>query len=173
MFGVFETSRVYLPCKEGLPNEIEHLVGAVTGRRVDRWDRATEEGIGFFDGKACVERLFDRLGISVEYAAVEEYGMIPGRTSRIRAEEKEIGYLGQVHPTTAAYFGVERDVYLFEVALDDLLPLVTPVPHYQPIPRFPPVVEDLAVVVNADVPASQVRVVILGHPLVSSVRAIR
>jgi phenylalanyl-tRNA synthetase beta chain len=95
--------------------------------------------------------------------------MIPGRTSRIRAGEKEIGYLGQVHPTTATYFGVERDVYLFEVALDDLLPLTTPIPHYRPIPRFPPVVEDLAVVVDADEPASRVRAVILGHPLVSSV----
>ncbi len=169
VFGVFETSRVYLPSKEKLPNEVEHLVGAITGRRVDRWGRATEEGIGFFEAKASVERLFDRLGVSVEYEAVEEYGMIPGRASRMRAEEKEVGYLGQVHPTTAAYFGVERDVYLFEVALDDLLPLVTPVPHYQPIPRFPPVVEDLAVVVDAELPASRVRDVIRGHPLVSSV----
>ncbi len=169
VFGVFETSRVYLPTKEKLPNEVEHLVGAVTGRRLDRWGRATEEGVGFFEAKATVERLFDRLGVTVEYEAVEEYGMIPGRSSRIRAEERELGYLGQVHPTTAAYFGVERDVYLYEVALDDLLPLVTPIPRYQPIPRFPPVVEDLAVVVGGDVPASRVRGVILGHPLVSSV----
>ena len=169
VFGVFETSRIYLPTEEKLPNEVEHLVGAVTGRRLDRWGRATDEGIGFFDAKSTVERLFDRLGVAVQYEAVEEFGMIPGRTSRIRAGEKELGHLGQVHPTTAAYFGVEQDVYLYEVVLDDLLPLVAPVPHYKPIPRFPPVVEDLAVVVEASVPASRVREAIEGHPLVSSV----
>jgi phenylalanyl-tRNA synthetase beta chain len=168
-FSVFEASRVYLPGKEQLPNEVEHLAGAVTGRRVDRWGRATEESIGFFDAKANLERLFDRLGVAVEYESAEEYGMIPGRTAEIRAGEKRIGLLGQVHPTTASYFGVERDVYLFEIVLDELLPLVSPVRHYQAIPRFPPVVEDLAVVVDQELPASKVHAGILGHPLVASV----
>ncbi|MGH9462273.1 MAG: phenylalanine--tRNA ligase subunit beta [Vicinamibacteria bacterium] len=167
-FAVFETSRVYLPGGE-LPEEVEHLVGAVTGRRTDRWGRATDAGVDFFDAKGYLERLFDRLGVSVSYADLEEFGMIPGRTAELRLEGTSIGCLGQVHPSTASAFGLDQDVYLFEVSLDALLPYVSSVRHYRPISRFPPVVEDLAVVVGQSVPAARVRDVILEHPLVSSV----
>ena len=167
-FSVFETSRVYLPGEE-LPEEMEHLVGAVTGRRVDRWGRATDAWIDFFEAKGFLERLFDRLAVSVSYQAVEEYGMIPGRTAEVRVENTRIGCIGQVHPSTASHFGVDQDVYLFEVTLDALLPFVSSVRHYQAISRFPPVVEDLAVVVAESIPAVQVRDGILNHPLVSSV----
>jgi phenylalanyl-tRNA synthetase beta chain len=167
-FSVFETSRVYLPGDE-LPEEVEHLVGAVTGRRIDRWGRATEAGVDFFDAKGYLERLFDRLGVSVSYEDLEEFGMIPGRTAELRVEGTPIGCMGQVHPSTARAFGVDQDVYLFEVTLDALLPYVSSVLHYRPVSRFPPVVEDLAVVVAQSVPAAQVRKEILKHPLVSSV----
>jgi phenylalanyl-tRNA synthetase beta chain len=167
-FAFFETSRVYLPGDE-LPEEIEHLVGAVTGRRVDRWGRATDAVVDFYDAKGYLERLFDRLGVSVTYADLAEFGMIPGRTAELRVEGAPIGCLGQVHPSTAGAFGIDRDVYLFEVSLDALLPYVSSVRHYRPVSRFPPVVEDLAVVVAQSVPAAQVRDGILAHPLVSSV----
>jgi phenylalanyl-tRNA synthetase beta chain len=167
-FAVFETSRVYLPGDE-LPEEVEHLVGAVTGRRIDRWGRATSAGVDFFDAKGYLERLFDRLGVSVSCADLEEFGMIPGRTAELRVEGTPIGCLGQVHPSTAGAFGIDQDVYLFEVTLDALLPYVSSVRHYRPVSRFPALVEDLAVVVAQSVPAARVRDLILEHPLVSSV----
>jgi len=167
-FSVFETSRVYLPGEEQLPRELEHLVGAATGRRADRWGRATEDWIGFFDVKGILERLFDRLGVTVLYQAGEDYGLIPGRTAAIRAGDRRVGVLGQVHPRTASDFGIDRDVYLFEIVLDDLLPLLRPVRHYRALSRFPPVAEDLAVVVDQSLPAAEVQAEILSHPLVSS-----
>jgi phenylalanyl-tRNA synthetase beta chain len=167
-FAVFETSRIYIPGEELLPTEIEHLVGAVTGRRPDRWGHATAEWVDFFDAKAYVERLFDRLGLQVDYAAAEEYGMVPGRTAEIRAGGRRLGVLGQVHPETAGPFGVDQEVYLFEIVLDDLLPLLEPIRHYEPGSRFPSVEEDLALMVDLDLPAEQVRREIQGHPLVVS-----
>jgi phenylalanyl-tRNA synthetase beta chain len=167
-FAVFETSRVYQPGNELLPNEVEHLVGALSGRRLDRWGRATEEWVDFFDAKAYAERLFDRLGVSAVYAPVEDYGMVPGRTAEIRVGDTKVGVLGQVHPETARSFGVEQDVYLFEVVLDDLVPLLAPVRPYEPLSRFPSVKEDLALVVDMEFPAERVRSEIVGHPLVVS-----
>ena len=169
-FAVFEVSRVYIPGESLLPNELEHVVGAVTGRRMDRWGNATSEDVDFFDAKSYVARLFDRLDLEVEHVAIEEYGMIPGRTAEIRVGEKRVGVLGQVHPRTAGEFGIEQDVYLFEIVLDDLLPLLESVRRYVPLSRYPSVEEDLAVVVDGDLPAEKVRTDILGHPLVVSVR---
>ena len=167
-FAIFETSHVYLPENELLPNELEHLVGALSGRRVDRWGRATEEWVDFFDAKAYAERLFDRLGVKALYAPVDDYGMVPGRTAEIRVGDTKVGVLGQVHPETAGSFGVEQDVYLFEVVLDDLVPLLAPVRPYEPLSRFPSVKEDLALVVDMEFPAERVRSEIVGHPLVVS-----
>ena len=107
----------------------------------------------FFDAKSYVERLFDRLGLDVVYVAAEEYGMIPGRTAEVRAADKRVGVLGQVHPKTAEAFDTDQDVYLFEIILDDLLPLLNPVRDYEPLSRFPSVEEDLALVVDGDLPA--------------------
>jgi phenylalanyl-tRNA synthetase beta chain len=169
-FALFEVARVYIPCKDLLPNELEHVVGAVTGRRTDRWGNATSEEADFFDAKSYVARLFDRLDLEVNYVAVEEFGMVPGRTAEIRFGENRVGVMGQVHPRTAGEFGIEQDVYLFEIVVDDLLALVEPVRRYSPLSRYPSVEEDLAVVVEAGLPAERVRADILGHPLVVSVR---
>jgi phenylalanyl-tRNA synthetase beta chain len=168
-FAVFETSRVYLPSNDQLPHEVEQVVGSVMGRRLNRWGRATEEGTDFFDAKAYVVRLFDRLGLEVEYSRAEEFGLVPGRTAEIRVGEKKIGIIGQVHPRTAASFDIEQDVYLFEVTLDEVLPLLAPVRSYAILSRYPSVEEDLAVVVEGSLPAEDVRAEILGHPLVVAV----
>jgi phenylalanyl-tRNA synthetase beta chain len=58
---------------------------------------------------------------------------------------------------------------LFEVLLDDVLPLLAPVRGYEVLSRYPSVEEDLAVVVDATLPAEAIRSDILGHPLVVSV----
>lgn len=168
-FALFETSRVYLPSEAQLPNEVEQVVGAVMGRRSNRWGRAGNERVDFFDAKAYVVCLFERLGLEVEYLATEEYGMVPGRTAEMRVAGKRVGVIGQVHPRTAGSFDIEQDIYLFEVDLDEVLPLLAPVRGYEVLSRYPSVEEDLAVVIDETVPAEEVRAEILGHPLVVSV----
>lgn len=168
--AIFEVASVFLPSEHPLPNEVDQLIGAVTGFRIDRWGTATEAPIDFFDAKAYLERLFGRLAIEVDYVAAEEYGMVPGRTAELRSGEKRIGVLGQVHPKTASPFGVAEDVYLFELQLEALLPLLAPVRPYRPLSRYPSVEEDLAVVVDAGIPSERVRAEISSHPLVVAVR---
>lgn len=166
--ALFETARVYLPRDGGQPLEQERVTGVVTGRRPDRWGRPSDESVDFYDAKAYVQALFDALGILVEYEPSEEYGLLPGRTATLRAGGRNVGVLGQVHPQTAAGFDLDRDTYLFDICLDDLLPLLPGPRRHVPVPRFPPVEEDLAVVVDRDVPAARVRAALLAHPLVAS-----
>ncbi len=155
--------------KRNFPNEVEQVVGAVMGRRSNRWGRAGNERVDFFDAKSYVVCLFERLGLEVEYMATEEYGMVPGRTAEMRVAGKRVGVIGQVHPRTAGSFDIEQDIYLFEVDLDEVLPLLAPVRGYEALSRYPSVEEDLAVVIDETVPAEEVRAEILGHPLVVSV----
>jgi phenylalanyl-tRNA synthetase beta chain len=167
--AVFEAARVYLrSSSRPLPEERERIVGAVSGRRLDRWGNPTAEELDFFDAKAYAQEIFDRSGVEVSYAATEEFGLLSGRSAAIRAGPAPVGVLGQVHPRTAQAFGIAQDLFLFEIRLEDLLPHVKSVPHYRPLPKFPPVVEDIAVVVSRDTEASALVDEIRSHPLVGS-----
>ena len=166
----FEAARVYTPTTEPLPRESEHIVGAVTGARLDRFGNTTDEHVDFFDAKAYVERLFDRLSVSASFEPAEQYGLLSGRTAEIRVADTVVGVVGQVHPKTAQAFGLGQDVYLLEVTLDELVPHVPPVAHYRPFSKYPAVVEDLAVVVDREQTAATILAEIAGHPLVANAR---
>ncbi len=168
--ALFECARVYTPTSEPLPRESEHVVGAVIGARLDRFGNASAASVDFYDAKAYVERLAERLSVSLTLEASEEYGLLSGRTATIRTSDVDIGLVGQVHPETAAAFGIVQDVYLFEIRLDALLPHVPPVTHYQSFSKYPAVVEDLAIVVDREQTASSVLSEIQVHPLVASAR---
>ncbi len=167
--ALFETAAVYLPRDGDLPEEREMLVGAVGGRRLDRWDQPTGEGVDFFDAKGYLEALFERLALTPEWSPVEEYGLLPGRTAAIRVEGRQIGVVGQVHPDTAAWFDIEGDCFLFEVYLDLLTDLTQRRREYRPYAATPAVAQDLAVVVDASTPAAEVlRIIRAGRYVLSA-----
>jgi phenylalanyl-tRNA synthetase beta chain len=173
--ALYETARVYLrPAArpdhrgergdrahaggEALPVELEQVAGIVSGRRFDRWGRPGDELVDFYDAKAYVQELLDTLGVAAEYVAAHEHGMVPGRSAEIRVGGTRAGVLGQVHPDVAAAFEVEQDAYLFELTLDDLLPFVTRAErHLVNVSKFPPVEQDIALIVDLDKPAGELQ----------------
>ena len=167
--ALFEAARVYTADGE-LPVEREHIVGVVTGRREDRWGRSSEEAVDYYDAKGYLETALASLGVTATYQEVEAFGLVPGRTADALVEGKKVGTLGQVHPSVAGAFDIDQDVYLFELVVDELLPYVGGVRHHEAASRFPPVVEDLALLVDEQLPAEQVRSLIEAHKLVRQAR---
>ena len=96
--------------------------------------------------------------------------MARGRTAELRADGTRIGVIGQVHPDVAAAFDIMQDVYLFEITLDDVLPHASKRRKMSNVSRFPPVEQDIAVIVDADTPAGAIERAIAGSQLVRSVR---
>lgn len=168
--ALYETAHVYLPRDGKAPLEQEHAVGVIGGRRRNRWGLASDDPVDLFDARAYVDAVSRGLGVSPEYRQAEEPGMLPGRCAVVGVEGKRVGVLGQVHPEVVAALGGEGDVYLFELVLDDLLPLLPRRRKAEPVPRFPPVVEDLALIVDRDVPAGRVQALIESTPLVRRAR---
>jgi len=181
--AIFEVARVYLSRGQDLPREPEHAAGVVGGRRLDRWGHVSGEGMDFFDAKGYLEYLFARLGVTLVFEEGEEFALVPGRTARILLGERIVGVLGQVDPLVAAEFDIDGDVFLFELVLDEMLAALEALPggldrlsagralhRYQPVSRFPPVVQDLAVVVDEAVAAAQVQSLIEGAALVQRVQ---
>jgi phenylalanyl-tRNA synthetase beta chain len=76
----------------------------------------------------------------------------PGRCAAVTLEGQQLGYLGELHPTVAASLKVEGRLVAFEIDVEPVLES-SRTPRAQPLPRFPAVARDLAVVVEEHVAA--------------------
>lgn len=165
--AIFEAARAYMTQAGDLPQEREVIVGAVAGQRHGRWGEPTDEPLDFYDAKGLLEDAFERTGAVVEFRSADEYGLLRGRTAAILAGEAQAGVLGQVHPQVASQFDIAGPVFLFEVDVEKLLPAVEDAVRYRPLSRFPAVIQDIALLVDASVPAAQVTRAIASSSLVA------
>ena len=168
--ALFEAARAYLPDAGGPPDEQEHIVGVVTGRREDRWGRPSDEPVDFYDAKGYVEAALLSQGLEASFQSATAFGLVPGRTAELLVGDQRAGVIGQVQPSVAEAFGNNQDVYLFELVVDQLLPAHGVGRTYEPASRFPAVVQDIALVVDVQLPAEDVRKIIEQHQLVRSAR---
>ncbi len=167
---LFEVGKVYLPKENDLPEEREMLAGVLGGLPYEPSWLSGEDTLDFFDAKGILETLFNRLRAAAVFRPVEDHNLVPGRTAEATVNGQQVGVLGEVHPRTAALFDISsQPVILFEVDLEKLLSLTGAELRYQPIPRFPEIARDLALVADIDIEASKLRDVIQSFPLVSQV----
>ena len=70
----------------------------------------------------------------------------PGRCAKVTANGETLGYIGQIHPLVAKNYGMDCEVYCAEINMDSLFALQLPEATYVPLPKYPTVSRDLAVV---------------------------
>ena len=155
--ALFELGRVFL--QEGevlseLPEERLYVAGALSGQWYPQNWMGMKQPVDFYQLKGIVESLLERLGIQgVTYKATAELaGMHPGRTAEVWAQEQRLGYLGQIHPGTEKAYDL-TETYVFQLDVAVLGKVAGELGHYNPLPKFPAVTRDLALVVNRDVTA--------------------
>ncbi len=160
--ALYEISSVFLDEEEdGLPKEIAHVAAVMTGKWVDHaWQGETKK-VDFFVLKGIVEGLIEKLGLTAgltfEKAVLD--GMHPGRTANIYHNDDRIGFIGQLHPSEQN----ERDLketYVMEMNLDKLIAVESGELLYEPVPRFPSITRDIALVVDAETTAGTLQEVI-------------
>ena len=166
---LFEMGRVYLPREADLPLERETLVGVLAGPRSPESWLGGNERMDFFDAKGVVEMLMGRLRLPCEFRPADDSTFLPGRCAAVLSGADVVGVIGEVHPRTLELFEVASEaVALFELDVDALARAVSTEPvHYRPIARYPGALRDLAVVLDAGVPAAQVQAIIDREALVS------
>jgi phenylalanyl-tRNA synthetase beta chain len=158
--AIYEVGRVYWP-REGevLPEEPRHLCIAMTGPRVTRsWLDSAPEPLSFYDLKGVIETLLSGLGLgNATFAPASHPTLHPGRSAVLLIDDVETGVLGEVRPDVCdAYDLGERYVCLAEFNLEKLLATAGQPVHTKPVSTYPAVYEDLAIVVDEQVPAAQV-----------------
>ena len=134
---LYELGKIYLPRKDGLADEPKYLSLGAYG-----------DGVDFFSFKGSIETLLHELRITdVKYVACTDNDSYhPGRCAKVYAGETYLGVFGQIHPLVAANYGMDTEVYTAELSFDAMYEKRGDIPVYQPLPKFPAVTRDIAVV---------------------------
>ena len=181
--ALFEVGRVHY--RLATPNPAAGETGVAEPRRVamvlagprqGRWFEATDRSaLDYFDLKGIVEAFLERLALldKAQWERGAHPSFHPGRCARVTVEGQEIGYLGELHPLVCEAFDLPvQPVVALEWDLEALLDAARAAEggkHVGMISAYPPVHEDLALIVDAGTPALDVQRAILqaGLPLVT------
>jgi len=169
---LYELGKVYLPRPDDLPDEVEMLCGMLGGPRSEMsWQAKTDKAVSFdfFDAKGIVEGLLTRLGVNARYEPSTDETLHPVKQAAILVGGRQIGVVGELHPAVTEAFDIPDPVYLFEISLPELLPFTHEYRLFQQIPRFPSMLRDIALVVDAGTAYQKVVDIIEGFPLVTQV----
>ncbi len=166
---LFELGKVYLPREKELPDEPEVLCGLLSGSRNDISWLGDGGQLNFFDAKAVLEGLFHRLGVPASFKPGDDESFHPTHQAAIAINDQEIGVIGELHPKVTEAFDLAEAVYLFELNVTELLPFTAGHSMVQPIPRFPAMVRDIALIVDVGVSHQQIVDIIRGFSLVKDV----
>ena len=166
---LFELGRVYLARPKDLPEEKETLCGILNGSRLAKSWHGDDQQFDFFDAKGVVEDLLNRFAIEANFEPYSDANLHPSRQAVIVVAGEQIGIVGELHPQIAENFEISGATYLFEIDLIALLPFTLRNRVFQPVPRFPAVVRDMALVLGTEITHRQVQDTIKGFPLVSQV----
>lgn len=161
--ALFEIGKVFLadrlPVTE-LPAEDVKVAAIFTGRFGPLAIGEKPGKIDFYTVKGIVETLLVNLGIpGVRYQPENVPGMHPGRTASLEAGGVVLGYLGSLHPAVIEAWNL-KETYYFELNLAALEQAAQPQIGFKPLPKFPAIERDLAVVVPLDVPAGSLELAI-------------
>lgn len=156
--SLFEVSKVYLPKSlplEELPEENMTLTIGMYSRINKKYD--------FYYIKGIIQEVFKAVGMEnlIEYSPNNEYSfMHPGRTASIDIDNKNIGFVGEVHPIVQENYEIQCKVYIAVINLELVYKKANLNKKYKPLPKYPAVTRDIAILIKDEVNVKEIEKVI-------------
>ena len=144
---LYEIGKIYLKREDGLADEPRIVSMGMYG-----------EGMNFFKLKGIVETVVEKItGEKGKYIAEKENPSYhPGRCAKVFLGDDCIGVFGQIHPEVAGNYGLDTEVFTAELSFESLLAHEQEIAVYKPLPRFPAVSRDLAIVCKKSIPVGDI-----------------
>ncbi|MCL2694925.1 MAG: phenylalanine--tRNA ligase subunit beta [Clostridiales bacterium] len=159
-----EVGNVHIAGGEALPEE-RKMIGLIYFGEME----------SFFTLKGTVEQLMRVFRVpNLRFVAKREHGFQPGRCAAVYSGQTLLGEMGQVHPDVLAAYSIAQPVYMAELSFSALRQVKSEAITFVPLPRYPLVARDLAVVVDAGAESAAIADIIAGADtkpvLISDVR---
>lgn len=154
---LFETGMTFTVCGDELPVETKTLAVVASGKTANNW---STEGVArdYFYMKGILEFVLDAFRVeNVSYKAISDVPYLhPGRGAAVYVGDIYLGYIGEIHPTVKANYGLKDRATVMEINLHELFMNIQAIPQYKSLPKFPSSVRDMAIVVDKAVPVQEI-----------------
>jgi len=149
-FG-FELGNTFATADGALPVEKKSLCIGVYSKDSD-----------FFVLKGIVEGLFEKIGLAKYEIVPEKHHPTfhPGRCANVLFGSYTIGTFGELHPDVLENYGIKERVYVAELDFELMLALSRDAKTYSPLPKYPSIERDIAIVVDEAVFVKQIEDII-------------
>ena len=150
--ALYEIGRTYHKREDGLADEPKTVSLGAYGERMN-----------FFVLKGWVEELLEGLGIEKPHFRQQmgNPSYHPGRCATLWVGDSCIGILGQIHPKVMRNYSVDAEFYCAQLSFEELYRLQGGTPVFKPLPRFPAVTRDIAVICDLKIPVGDMEDLIL------------
>ena len=152
--GIYEIATTYIKDEDDtkLPQEKKSVVFGLYGSKID-----------FYSLKGIVENVAAKMNISrCDYVAcTDNPSYHPGRTAVIKSRNRILGVFGQIHPTVASEYGIDVPVYCAEIDFDMLYDFRASDKTFKPLPKYPAVTRDLALICDENAYSANIEVKII------------
>ncbi len=154
---LFEIGRVFALGEQGY-HEWLHLGILMTGNHHSPHWAEKPKPVDFYHFKGVVEHMLHALGIEARFLPVGDHDprFHPGRSAYVHdKDDQRLGVIGEIHPNIAREYEFRQRVYVGEFSLNALRHAAAHTVAYRPLPIFPPVLRDIAILVPEEVPVGQ------------------
>ncbi len=148
---LFEIGKVFSTSsnENNLPKEQELFSFVLTGGEVLEGKSLTKRELDFYDAKGALECAVNAIDLPpLNYRAKEIKHLRKGQSAEILFNDKVVGTIGRINDEISASYKFKQPVYIAEIDLQSLLAEKAPAVYYQPLPKFPPVVRDVSLLVK-------------------------
>ena len=155
---LFETGKVFAASshESQLPDEHEALALVATGGFAEADRAEATHTLDFFDLKGAVESAIEAMNLpAANFAAAAVKHLRPGQSAAIHANGTEVGSIGRLADVVSANYKFRQPVFVAELDLTTLLEMNEQPVLYSPLPRFPSIVRDVSLLVDRQVPVSE------------------
>jgi phenylalanyl-tRNA synthetase beta chain len=159
---IFELGKIFSSdAEKPLPKEKEILIGAIAGNyQQPNWrDKAISSNL--YDLKGVVERLLLEFGINNYDLFLGEHPTLhPTKQIKLVYQGVTFGIIGELHPDIAQKLKLSGEIYLFELQWDDILNWVNLERKFKPLPKYPAVQRDIAILIKEETTSAQITKII-------------
>ena len=165
---LFETGYVFSQ-QESITQKDKIIAICAGKRHIEHWG-LSKDSLDYFDCKGDLEILLDNCKIDYTFTRSNLDFLHPGRQATVILKDKNIGWIGQIHPEICRRIGVKKEVYAYELYSENISN--TPLPVFEDVSKFPSVRRDLALIVSDTVSSQEITEIAtkeLGSLLVESI----
>ncbi|MBU1912252.1 MAG: phenylalanine--tRNA ligase subunit beta, partial [Candidatus Omnitrophica bacterium] len=155
LLQLFELNKVYIMNKAtGQADEVMHLSIGICGNKPGNWKEKSRE-LDLFDLKGIIEILLDHIGVpDYRIEKTEHPSLKENMAIAVNVSAKACGVFGEVKEEVARKFDIKRKVYLAEFSLDSLLACANLKKTFRPLPKYPSIKRDIAILLDDTINAS-------------------